>query len=67
MQDEYAIWPMQGLPIVLLWNARTKLSQVEAKNSAPKDGHLGQREPVVQPATRDLWILWPVLFWEKGV
>jgi hypothetical protein len=35
MQDEYAIWPMQGLPIVLLWNARTKLSQVEAIELCP--------------------------------
>ena len=66
MQEEYAIWLMQGLPMVLLWNARKELCQVEAENSALKVGHLGQREPVVQPATRDLWILWSVFVLGKG-
>ena len=31
----------------------------------PVDGHLGQKESVVQPATKDLWIPWPVLYWER--
>jgi hypothetical protein len=29
------------------------------------DGHLGQSKPVVHPAARDLWIPWPVMFWER--
>ncbi len=28
--------------------------EVEAKSFVPKDGHLGQREPVVQPATESV-------------
>jgi hypothetical protein len=32
-------------------NVYTVDVEVEAKSFVPKDGHLGQREPVVQPAT----------------
>ena len=40
---------------------------VEAKNSAPhKNGRLGQRELVAQPATKDQWVRWPVLFLGGG-
>ena len=36
------------------------------KELRPVSGHLvGRTELVVQPATKDQWVQWPVLFWGK--
>jgi hypothetical protein len=35
------------------------------KELRPVSGHLvGRTELVVQPATKDQWVQWPVLFWK---